>query len=529
MAHAPTVTILIVEDSLEDQTLYRRLLMQDAQYTYQILEADYGEVALALCQQSMPDMILLDFQLPDLDGLEFLEQLALQQGHSLLPVIMLTGQGDEQIAVQAMKAGAQDYLVKGKLNSALFHRTVHNVLERMQLQRQFQQSQAHLATVTRLQQAILDGANYLIISTTPEGLIQTFNVAAQQLLGYTPEDVIGKVTPAIFHEPEELQQRAQELSVELGQPLRPGFETLVAKARLGIPDEQEWIYVCKDGARFPVFASVTALRDEKGQITGFLGICNDITHRKQAEADIRKALETEKELNQLKSHFITMASHQFRTPLAIITSSVGILQDYHHRLDEPQRKNYLHQIQATIRHMTQLLEDVLVLNQAEADQLKFNPQPLDLIEFCHGLMEEMPLTASQQRVTLSLPQILSETDQHRLRNACVDYTLLAQILKNLLANAIKYSPQGGHIQVELILQAGQVIFQIQDQGIGIPPADQSQLFDAFHRGQNVGKIPGTGLGLAIVKKCVDRHGGTISITSQLDVGTTARVSLPLPN
>ncbi|MFB2834808.1 PAS domain S-box protein [Floridanema evergladense] len=153
------------------------------------------------------------------------------------------------------------------------------------------QAEAKLIEITQLQQAVLDGANYTIISTDPNGIIKTFNAAAERLLGYSSAEVVDKVTPAILHDLEEVKQRATALSIELGQPIEPGFEVFVAKARLGIADEHEWSYIHKDGSRFPVLLSVTPLRDREGTITGFLGIANDITERKQAEVELKEVSE----------------------------------------------------------------------------------------------------------------------------------------------------------------------------------------------------------------------------------------------
>ncbi|MBE9162030.1 PAS domain-containing hybrid sensor histidine kinase/response regulator [Tychonema sp. LEGE 06208] len=148
------------------------------------------------------------------------------------------------------------------------------------------QREQELLQTTTLQKAILDSANYSIISTAVDGTILTFNKAAERWLGYSAEEVVGKITPAIIHDPQEVVHRAQELSVQMGISIEPGFEVFVAKARFGEPDEYEWSYIRKDGSRFPLLISVTALYDPEGNITGFLGIGNDITLRKQAEASL---------------------------------------------------------------------------------------------------------------------------------------------------------------------------------------------------------------------------------------------------
>lgn len=150
-------------------------------------------------------------------------------------------------------------------------------------------AEAVLQKITRLQQAIFDSANCTIIATDPNGIIQTFNPSAEKHLGYTAEEVTGKATPEIFHDPSEMCKRAASLSAELGFNITPGFETFVAKARLGIPDENEWSYIRKDGSCFPVMLSVTALKDEEGNITGFLGVGNDITARYAAVEALRQS------------------------------------------------------------------------------------------------------------------------------------------------------------------------------------------------------------------------------------------------
>lgn len=156
---------------------------------------------------------------------------------------------------------------------------------------QRQQIEQKLQETTRLQNAILNGANYAVIATDIEGTIITFNLAAQKWLGYSSQEVVGKTTPVIFHDRREVVERAQELSQELGTTVEPGFEVFVAQVRQGQPDEREWSYICKDGSRFLVLLSTTALIDTYGNITGFLGIASDITQRKQAELALRESEE----------------------------------------------------------------------------------------------------------------------------------------------------------------------------------------------------------------------------------------------
>jgi PAS domain S-box-containing protein len=173
--------------------------------------------------------------------------------------------------------------------------TIHKLAEKeicalhANLERRVQQRTAELAEVNAWQRGILDSANLSIISTGPDGIIRSFNRAAERLLGYTAEELVGKGTPIIIHDAQEVARRAEELSQELGTLVEPGFEVFVAKAGHGITDEREWTYIRKDGSRFPVRLSVTAVRDDKGNLSGFLGIAKDITERRQAEEALRKS------------------------------------------------------------------------------------------------------------------------------------------------------------------------------------------------------------------------------------------------
>jgi PAS domain S-box-containing protein len=156
-----------------------------------------------------------------------------------------------------------------------------------------------LRSTSSLQRAILEGANYSIISAAPDGVIQTFNSAAERMLGYSSAEVVGRSTPAIFHDPEEIAARAAELTLELGRAVKSGFEAFVAKAELGQPDEREWTYVRKDGTRLPVLLSVTALFDEAGASTGYLGVASDLSVRKRDEEKLRATLSELERFNRV--------------------------------------------------------------------------------------------------------------------------------------------------------------------------------------------------------------------------------------
>ncbi|MBW4554148.1 MAG: PAS domain-containing protein [Aphanocapsa sp. GSE-SYN-MK-11-07L] len=248
-------------------------------------------------------------------------------------------------------------------------------------------------------------------------------------------------------------------------------------------------------------------------------VARDITEEHEAAIELQEDLDREKQLNELKSRFVSMTSHEFRTPLTTILSSVDLLESRSHNWAEARDLKHLERIQTAVKRMTALLNDVLVISKADADRLEFDPTELDIEDYCRNLVEEMQPSATAKH------QLVFE-----VKGQCglvwMDEKLLQHILPNLLSNALKYSPDGGQVFFRLHCQAQAVRFEVQDQGIGIPPSDRDQIFDSFHRARNVGNISGTGLGLAIVKKSVDLHGGTVHIDSQVGEGTTFTVVLP---
>lgn len=245
--------------------------------------------------------------------------------------------------------------------------------------------------------------------------------------------------------------------------------------------------------------------------------------RKRVEDEVLTELKKEKEVSELKSRFISMTSHEFRTPLCTILSSTDLLETYGKKWSEDKKTEHFHRIQSAVERMTQLLDDVLLIGKAEAGKLEFQPAPMNLDKFCTDLVEELQQGESSSRHTINFVK------RGQCTTTYMDEKLLRQILSNLLSNAIKYSPPGSTIYFEVNCEEKEAIFLVKDSGIGIPKEDQERLFESFHRAKNVGTIPGTGLGLAIVKKSVDLHGGEITVDSSVGVGTTFRVRLPLNN
>ncbi len=239
--------------------------------------------------------------------------------------------------------------------------------------------------------------------------------------------------------------------------------------------------------------------------------------RQQAET-IQHHLAQAKELSDLKLRFFSMVSHEFRTPLSIILGSAQLFAENTQQWTSKQLKN-LQRIQSSAKLMTKLLTDILTIERAEAGKLECQPELMDLEAFCLNLVEDIQLGSETQHQ-------IKFFSRGQCTHANLDEKLLYSILSNLLWNAIKYSHKGKNIHFILIFSLEAVIFQIKDEGIGISLENQQSLFEPFNRGTNVGDIVGTGLGLTVVKKCLDVHGGEISLESEVGIGTTFTVKIP---
>ena len=243
--------------------------------------------------------------------------------------------------------------------------------------------------------------------------------------------------------------------------------------------------------------------------------------RRQLSLELKIANDNLQEINEIKTRFISIASHEIRNPLHTISAFAQILlHRSSHKLTEEKKQEFYEKIKNYVKKTTDILDDILLLSRGELGKQKINPICMNLTNFCEQIIQE------NQFINKNIINFFCQ-DKHI--TACIDEKLLRHVLTNLLTNAIKYSPKGSPIDLELISNEEEVIFQIKDKGIGITPEDQQHLFESFYRASNVGNIPGTGLGLAIAKQCVDLHNGKIAVKSEVGVGTTFTVTLPIGN
>jgi PAS domain S-box-containing protein len=272
----------------------------------------------------------------------------------------------------------------------------------------------------------------------------------------------------------------------------------------------------KDGRVFERYSKPLRLGEE---IIGAVWSFRDITECQQAKEKIRRVLEQEKQLAEDRAQFVSMVSHEFRSPLNVISYSTSLLKRHSHQWSDKKKFQYLQRLQTATEQISQLMDEVLLIGSAEAGKLQCELKPLDLNLFCHEIVAEMNLQNSLNPINF-----ISKGD---CKPIWVDKKLLQPVLTNLISNAIKYSPTSTKVDLILSYQDEKVIFQIKDKGIGIPLGDQEQLFKPFYRGGNVGDIPGNGLGLAIVKKLLDLHHSQVDVVSEVGKGTIFTITLLL--
>jgi PAS domain S-box-containing protein len=274
----------------------------------------------------------------------------------------------------------------------------------------------------------------------------------------------------------------------------------------------------EDGERWLEISAVVVEWQNAPATLNFLA---DVTERHKMEEDMRMALARERELSELKSRFVAVASHEFRTPLAAILSSTELLDGYGARLPDEERHEIIGLIKNAVVRMNKMVDQVLLTSRIESGKFVFEPQPRSIPDLLVQVAAEMDQANSQaSRIAVRCDGV----DQPRL----VDAKLVSHILVNLLGNALKYSPPDTAVTCTATAEGDRLRFCVADRGIGIPAADLPRLFESFHRGTNVGNVQGTGIGLHIVRECVQLHRGTIEVDSAVGQGATFHVDLHAP-
>jgi len=489
--------ILVVEDEV---IVARTIANQLTQLGYTVVgTASSGVAAIAKANSTQPDLVLMDVVLKgEMDGITAASQICSQRD---IPIVFLTAYADENTLQRAKNTLPLGYVVKpfspGELRVA-----VELALFKHQVDQELRTNRAYLATLLR-------SMHDAVIATDEQGQITFMNPAAEALTGWREAEAFGKDAVEVL----QLVDEVTDLPAD-----HPVTQVLNTQEVAFL--KEFTALVNRTGERIPIGDSASPLQRQLDGIGGVVVVFWDMSTYRRSEL-LQKALEKEQELNQLKSQFVSTVSHEFRNPLAVIRTAAELLDLRGATMFDAKMKNYVQRIKTSVQQMNQLMEDVLIMGQVEAERLHFTPTLTDLQQLCQDLLEECSLNLSDAyTIVFTHPDEALET--------WLDANLLRLILANLLNNAIKYSPTGGSIHFDYSYSAdGQTVsFRVQDQGIGIPTSEQAQLFESFFRASNTQSIGGTGLGLAIVKRCVALHQGQIDVTSAVGVGTTFTVALP---
>jgi len=446
------------------------------------------------------------------DGSEFPVEVSLghykigEENYSLAFVNDITQRKETEQAIIQLNTHLEEKVKEGTQSLAITVEQLSNQIK------ETERKDAELERVNTFLNNIWNHAGAIILVTDEDGLLQFFNPAAEQGLGYNSIDVINKVHLTDFHLQHELEQKAKELSIQLDKPVKVGFDVFSESVAAGQNNNQEWHYVRKDGSTFFVSLNITELRDAHKNISGYLGIAVDISEKKKAETELRTALEKEKELNELKSRFVSMASHEFRTPLSAVLSSAYLASRYQKAEEQPLREKHLQRIVASVTSLTEILEDFLSVGKIEEGNIEANFKEYDVKVQMQEILQDV-------QHLLKKGQSISCDHQGDSPVVYLDPSMMKHIVINLLSNAVKFSDEGAEIHVVTETRGDKFLLSVQDYGLGIPEEDLENLYKRFFRSSNATNIQGTGLGLHIVSKYTEMMQGTITCESRLGEGT----------
>lgn len=348
-----------------------------------------------------------------------------------------------------------------------------------------------------LLQSITDG----VVVLDKEGKVTFLNHAAQDLTGWTENEMVGKSWAEIMP-----LERVDGTRVEIA--TRPMTVNYPPTSQDG--SSETYYYVRKNSIRFPISATVAQVMLE-GQDLGSIVVFRDITREKQLE--------------ELKEDFLSLATHQLRSPLVTMRWTMeALMEGVGGQLPEEVKKK-INVIYQNNQHMIGLVNDILSVSRISQGRMVEQKQPHNLLRLLENILTQTQAEADHRQITFD---VKIEDGKIRDQKYLVDASLFSHCMQNIISNAVKYGKAGSKVAITLSAQNGKVCLVVTDQGVGIPKADMEHMFEKFYRGQNASQmdVPGSGLGLFVVKSIIDRWGGTISIDSQENVGTTVTMCVP---
>lgn len=515
--HETSIQTLLVEDNLGDTVLLRQMLADTPFGTAVLTCTERLQAAIELCRSQSFEIILLDLSLPDSQGYATFE--CLRQQAPQTPIILLTGSDDQELALRAVRAGAQDYLIKGEINAHLLIRAMRYAMERKRTEEALREHQLRY-------QALFENRNIGVFIIGVDGLLLNLNQQAAVMLGGAVEHLIG-VSMGDYIVPEERNEF---------------FQKIQALVQSGITPIHEQTYRRDDGSLVPVEVNSSVVRNGNGHIRYIQSIARDISKRKQAEEALQaeraqlaqRVEERTKELRvanaelqrsaRLKDEFLATISHELRTPLSVILALSEALQDEIYGEIVLRQRKALGRIVKSGRHLLELINDIIDVSKIESGKLTLEIGPVSVLTLCEDCLQMVQETAQIKQIqftkTIQLTHDLIYADGRRLM----------QILLNLLNNAVKFTPDNGQIGLEVCEETERelITFSIWDTGIGIAAEDISKLFQPFVQldSKLSRQYQGAGLGLALVYRLTKLHGGSVTVNSDPKLGSRFTIALP---
>jgi PAS domain S-box-containing protein len=485
------INALLIEDDPDDVLLVKESLAEVS--LGRIKLAYTGRLSRGLLELSVRsyDVVLLDLNLPDSRGLETLKTVI--KSYPKMPVVVLSGLADDATTIEAVRRGAQDYLVKGEISGPMLGRVLRYAIERKQAEGVLRTSEARY-------RALVETTPNGITLTDLDGKLVLCNQQTASLHGYdNPEEMIGI---NVF-----------DLVAAGDRPLA----TLNAQKTLieGRIANAEYTLLRKDGSRFPAEISAALLRDAVGAPAGFIGITRDTTER-------IRAMEAEKRLIKLREEFIASVSNDLRTPLFNLMGYLDLLTNGMVN-DADVQNEFLARGSKEANRLLGMVNELLDFSLSENQSLELNWAKVDLVAVIEDVLQSFREQAEARRISLMFtpksPSLIADVDLSRMR----------RVLVNLVENAIKFSEMDDKVLVTVEQMDSNIMINVIDQGWGIPKEDYSRIFEKYYQ---VSRTPkkntyGIGLGLYIAKQIVETHGGSLTVESKLNAGSKFTISIPM--
>lgn len=478
------MNILLIEDNPADARLVREQL-KDAPGKFILNTTETLGAGLEFVASKVVDVILLDMNLPDSNGLESLTRL--QDRFPRLPVVILTSSNDEALGLEAVKQGAQDYLIKGQVESGLLRRALAYAIERKKTDEKLKGNEEFLKRLAELNPALIYvtdlAANRITYSSKPW----------PSFLGYD----LREINDIESFQASVVDSGDIERMVASLEELKRANDDRIREIEISARDKtgrRRWFQV-----QYTIFK-----RDSDGRPIQSMSVARDISDRKEAE--------------RIKEEFVGMVSHELRTPLTVIIGALLTAQT--EGIPEDQKTALILDASASAEAMAAIVENLLELSRHQSNRLKLEAERTDISGLARSVVQHVGTVSTVHHVSVDVGDSCSAVMVDRIR--------IERVVHNLVENAIKYSPNGGEVKISAHLENDQVIMGVSDQGIGISPGDKARLFQSFERlGQEHGHIPGLGLGLRVCRIIVEAHGGKIWVDSEPGKGSTFYFTLPL--